>query len=626
VEVDSMRFIFYAVCLLFVFASSLKAVPIDNHAATQPSPNVQMEKLQILEPTQGRARIIKAGDSFYFMFRVEKLDMPRIEASLVNSICPGERITLSAEGSTPTAIQGNHWVLMLKVPETTKPGVYDLMIDLGVGYQKVANAVKVIDQYKKKFRFVHLSNMNIGDPTSPDFDYRLVEEINLLNPEFIIATGDFIENAGVEHNSESWRLVKKYLSRFNAPSYILCGDQDDPISFPSLINPSLVGTLDYGMLHFFFMMDSSYHPVEQDTAQIKSMITDLTNSKNGQTTFLVGNRDNLGVIDGLTTMGQNPADLFAQGKVRYLLFGGSTDWDFKEYAEKLSSVKVPDLAYVRTAQSSTCMKNGGSGVSQYRVFDVDGDQIRYIYPDEQASATLQHSVPVGRMKILYQGPNDGSQKMQMATVVNALNQSFDNCRLIFRIAGTDPGSVKIANGKIERVIPTGKNELVVSVLVDVPEKGATQVMVTSDPAAMGPYEALPVKISLNTPKKLNFAAAETGPGLNFFASEDKLELTLANTSDRTISVVPQVTLGGQELIIARESLPQSTPPANGDNSSSPTSISNMINLAAGQTVTLLIQPAARYVYPGSHSIVVYLLNDPLRRAKAFGVNVAVANQ
>jgi hypothetical protein len=600
------------------------AFSAENTTATQPTVRAQMEKLQVLEPTQGRARIAKPGESFYFMFRVEKLDVPRIEASLVNTLSEGEQVKLAAEG-TPTAIQGNHWVLMLKVPAEAKPGVYDLMIDFGIGYQKISNAIKIIDEYKKKFRFVHLSNMNIGDPTSPDFDYRLVEEINLLNPEFIIATGDFIENAGLRHDAQSWRLVKNFLGRFHAPTYILCGDQDDPISFPSQINPSLVGTLDYGPMHFFFMMDSSYHPIEQDVSQLKAMITDLTNLKNTQTTFLVGNRDSLGVLDGLSTLGQPPADIFSQGKVRYLLFGGSTDWDFKEYAEKLASLKTEDLAYIRTAQSSTCMKNGGSGVSRYRVFDVEGNQIRYIYPDEEAEQTAQHSVPAGRLKVLYQGPNDGSQNIQMVTMVNSLNQAFDDCRIVFHIAGTDAKSVRIANARIDRIIPAGKNELVVSALVDLPEKGAAQVVVTSDPSGIAPYEPIPVKISLRSPEKLVFTPGVTSTGLSFFAAADKLELTLTNTSEKAVNIAPQVTLAGQELIISRESLAQTTQPTNGEDAASPASINNMMSLAAGQSIKLLIQPAVRFIYPGNHQIVVYALNDSLKRAQTFAVNVAVEN-
>ena len=609
---------------LFILGGMTGVVRAQESTSTQPVTGVPMEKLQVLEPTQGRARIVNAGNSFYFMFRVEKLDVPRIDVSLVNTFCETERVKLSAQG-TPTAIQGNHWVLMLNVPKSAKPGVYNLIIDFGVGYQKIANAIKIIDQYKNKFRFVHLSNMNIGDPTAPDFDYRLVEEINLLNPEFIIATGDFIENAGLRHDAQSWKRVKDFLSRFHAPSYILCGDQDDPISFTSQINPSLVGTLNYGSLHFFFMMDSSYHPIEQDTSQLKAMITDLTNLKNTQTTFLVGNRDSLGVFEGLAALGQNPGDIFTQGKVRYLLFGGSTDWDFKEYAQKLASLELTDLAYIRTAQSSTCMKNGGSGISRYRVFDVDNDHIRYIYPDEQANHTAQHSVPAGRLKVLDQGPNDGSQNIESAMVVNTLNQSFDACRILLQLAGSDPESVCVANGQIERVIPAGQNKLLVSAIVDVPEKGSTQIVATSNPDAMARYEAIPVKMELRSPEKLIFTPGLTSTGLEFFSTTDKLELTLTNTSQQNIALALQVTLAGQELIIPRELFSPSTQPENTDQNEDADASSNMIHLATGQSLTIPIQPAVRFIYPGNHSIVIYTLNDPLRRAKTFPVNIVVKN-
>ena len=148
------RSYFYALIglVLSLTASGLRGAEKVSAKAT---PNVRMEKLTILEPTQGRARIIKPAESFYFMFRLDKLDVPKIEVSLVNSLCEEERIRLVAV-SPPVAMQVNHWVMLLKAPELTKPGVYDLWIDLGVGYQRVPRAIKVVDGFKPRFRFIHL--------------------------------------------------------------------------------------------------------------------------------------------------------------------------------------------------------------------------------------------------------------------------------------------------------------------------------------------------------------------------------------------------------------------------------------------------------------------------------------
>jgi len=552
------------------------------------------------------------------MFRVEKLDVPKIEVSLVNSLCPDERVPLVAV-APPVAMQVNHWVMLLKAPELTKPGVYDLMIDLGIGYQRVPRAIKVVDEFKKRFRFVHLSNMNIGDPTAPDFDPILIDEINLLNPEFIIATGDYIEGAGSRADSASWTRIKKYFSRFNAPCFLLCGDQDDILGYPIHITPSQVGTFNYGSYHFFFMLDTSFHPIEQDPIQLRALVNDLKNLPQTTMTFLVGNRDNLGVLDGLKSIGKDPAAVLEEGKVRFLVFGGSTDWDFNEYAEKLASAKLNNVGYVRTGQSSTSMKNGGQGVSQYRVFEINEGDVKYIYPAERGKVSSQFSVPAGHLRLFNHGPNNGTQPTERITILNTLNQSFADCRVAFRIAGTNPESVKVANGKLEQVFPCGNNQLLVLATVGVPEKSALQVLATTDAKTDARYQRPPVQVDLNSSGKISFKPAQTVSGLKFLIADETLELSLTNTSDQPMKVKPQANLNGQMLII------QDPSRSNAKESAEETAAEDEgFDLDAKKTIKLTIKPALRSIKPGKHLVQVYLLNDPLQRLTVFPIQVDVA--
>ncbi len=605
--------LFYVVALA---APNVFAAP-QTQPATQPTPNNHIEKLIIMEPTQGRPRIIKPVESFYFMFRVDKLDVPKIEVSLVNSLCEQQRINLVAV-APPVAMQVNHWVMLLKAPELTEPGVYDLFIDLGIGYQRVPRAIRVVHDFKKRFRFVHLSNMNIGDPTAPDFDSLLVDEINLLNPEFIIATGDYIEGADRKADSESWKRIKTFFAKFNSPCYLLCGDQDDILGYPIHITPNQVSTLDYGVYHFFFMMDASSHPTERDTNQLRALITDLSTDRKTSATFLVGNRDNLGVLDGLKAMGKDPAAIFEQGKVRYLLFGGSTDWDFQEYTAKMAAAKLNNVSYIRTGQSSTSMKNGGKGFSQYRVFDINDLDVKYVYPQEREATGAQFSVPTGHLRIFQQGPNDGSQSSEHITVLNSLNQSFPDCRVVFRLAGSDPQSVKVANGKIERVFPAGENQLLVLATIGLPEKSAVQVLATTDPAIEAKHQRIPVQIDLNAPPKIKFKHAQTATGLKFLIADETFDLALTNTSSQPINVEPQVNLDGQSLII------QAAGQQNSETKSAPEE--NGFQIAPDKTVKLTVKPALRFIKPGRHLIQVYCLNDPLQRLTVFPIQIEVAGE
>ncbi|MFA5866208.1 MAG: hypothetical protein WC975_16165 [Phycisphaerae bacterium] len=611
-----MRIRCFALAVFLLLAACLSLHATETQPA-KTTPDIQIEKLTILEPTQGRAKIIKPAESFYFMFRADKLDVPKIEVSLVNALCEQEKIQLVAV-APPVAMQVNHWVMLLKAPELTPNGVYDLVIDLGIGYQRVPRAIKVVDKFKKQFRFVHLSNMNIGDPTAPDFDGRLINEINLLDPEFIIATGDFTENTQPKNGPQNWQAVKKFLGRFNAPCYILCGDQDDPASFSPQIAPGFVGAFDYGPYHFFFLMDTSFHPIEQDQLQIKALVNDLAN-RQSLMTFLVANRDDLGLLDGLKSIGKDPAEVFNNGKVRYLLFGGSTDWDYKEYADKLSAAKLNNVAYIRTGQSSTCMKNGGPGFSRYRVFDVSESEVKYIYPDDQAATRSQSSIPTGSIRFFNLGPNDGTRKTERLTLLNTLNQSFPDCRVVFRLAGSDPKSVKIANARINQILVINAHQLMVLANVALPEKSSVQILATTDPAVEAQFQKLPVQVKISSSTKINFKPVETPTGLKFLAAGETVELTLLNTSNQGLKVNPQVTLDGQALIIQNPSLTQTKQVTAGVSEDG-------VDLPPGKAIKLSIKPVLRFIKSGKRLIEVYFLNDPLQRLTVFPVQVTVAGE
>ena len=589
----------------------------------KPTPNIMLNKLTILEPTQGRPRIIKPDESFYFMFRVEKFNMTKVNVMLSNSLCPSEKLQL-IEVSPPVAMQMHHWVMLLKAPTLTKPGVYDLLIDLGIGYQRVPRAVKIVNNFKTKFRFVHLSNMNIGEPTAPEFDNTLVDEINLLNPEFIIATGDFIANARTGSGHKSWTRIKHFLAKFQAPCYILCGDCDNESSFATEINPSLTGTINYGPYHFFLMMDTSFHPIEQDKLQIKALLEDLKMSKSSLMTFLVGNRDQLGILKGLRSLGKNPADVLKEGHLRVLLCSGSTDWDFSEYAERLRKADLANVAYVRTGQSSTCMKNGGDGISRYRVFEVNQTKLDYIYNENGGKPARQYSIPTGKLKIFNHGANDGSSATEQISVVNALNQSFANCRLIFHIRGTNPNSVVVHNARLVRALQISPDELTVITNVDIPEKSAVRVLATSDPLSAKKYRKIPVVFKLSGPKNITFKPARTPTGLKYLASKQVLELAVKNPTDMKVNISLQASLEGQALILGRPILSETPLPTSTIVKSGDTSGQN-IELLPGKTVRMTITPAVRNISQGKHYIQIYSLNDPLKRLTVFPVDVVIGN-
>ena len=100
-------------------------------------------------------------------------------------------------------------------------------------------------------------------------------------------------------------------------------------------------------------------------------------------------------------------------KVKMYIAGGSTDWDYKEFAEKLKG--LDGFHFIRTHESSTCMRDRATGFSHYRVIEVDGEKLSYTYAADDAAENLQHSIPTGRLRAYYDAPNDGTSEIGRAS-------------------------------------------------------------------------------------------------------------------------------------------------------------------------------------------------------------------
>lgn len=561
----------------------------------------QKDILEVIEPTQGRPTILQPDENFHFMFWTRQEQIGEVTASLTHSLCPTEVVKLTTPVK-PYCMQKTYWVMVLHVPTLAKPGVYDLRIDMGRYYQIIPRAVRIIDDFGKRFRFVQLSNMNIGDPTAPDFDHRLVDEINLLNPEFILATGDFIEPAANLAPDEQWRRIKNFLSKFHSPVYILCGDLEDPTVFQKQVDPSPAGAIDFGAHHFVLMLDTTRFPLDHNASTIEAVLENLKSAKSFKSNILVGHNENLRIIDGFKSVGVDPAETLKALHVRMMICGGGTDWDGLEHAEKVAVLKSAGVEYVRTGQSSTSMKNGGTGESRYRVFEASEDSISYVYPEP--GSTNQDSIPVGRVRIFNAGPNDGTQPVERISILNTLNQAFPNCQVVFRVKATDPSAIKVANCRLEQVL-RGDGFVTVIASVDLPDKCAVQVAAAADEAGLAGFGKVPVEFSIEGDKNIALTMRKTADGLTYCDSPKPLTLHVRNVSTTVQDVRLQACLEGQSLVIAPGTTSQPADAA--------TTAIQSVRVEPSQSATLTVWPVMRSVTPGPHYLAIYTLNDPLQR-------------
>jgi len=556
-----------------------------------------------LEPAQARPAIIQPGSSFYFVTRLPEGLGKQMFLSLMHAQAPQLRFTL--QSTTPLSLAGDQTQgsLVLRCPEEVPDGLYDLLLHGESTSYRVPRCVYVVRKPRSRFRIVHLSDMNIDDPSAPQFDDRIVEEVNVLAPEFILATGDFTDWSQTLNDPGGWDRTLAYLARFDAPVYVVCGDHDHNESYGRDVVNGAIGSIDYGEYHGLLLWDNAQHPL--DTDQVKWIMEDLRNHRAGPFNFLVVHSDELALLDrlaGRTDLKQ----LVAETKLRMIVTGGHSDWDYLEFAEKLK--ELPDLHYVRTHQSSTCLRDRATGVSHYRVIEVEGEKISYVYPEDNppGARRAQHSVPAGRIRVFYDRANDGSDTAVTATVQNALNQAFPDGRLWLRVAKATADRSRqpsVAGGTLLQCLDAGDFWLC-RVGVDLPDKGGVRVRAATEGQLAA---APPVRLSLEGERNLRFTQQATPAGLVYFACTSPLALSLTNTGQESLVCRPIARLNGNQLsfdLTGDAKWPVELPP--------------------GQTATLNLRLTLGRVSAGPHLLQVFFLDDPLKRLTTFPVELAIA--
>jgi hypothetical protein len=307
-----------------------------------------------------------------------------------------------------------------------------------------------------------------------------------------------------------------------------------------------------------------------------------------------------------------------------IICGGHVDWDRGEFADKLAGFE--GLAYIRTHQSSTCMRDKATGVSHYRVVEVDGDRVDYVYPDDLARSPAQHSVPAGRLRVFYnvldeagaiagRAANDGSEHRILVTVQNGLNQPFEDCRLWLRLTKPAPspaapdggvgqargGQMAVGGAALVRVLDGG-DHLVAELAVDLPDKGAVRVMAVTKGTVPSP---VPVSVSLLGPQELTFQERQARFGVVYYTSDDSLSIELTNRSSEPVTLWPVVRLNGTQIEVDSQKVGRRWP----------------VVVPAQQAIVLPLKLTLGQLSEGPHLLQVYFLDDPLARLATFPVTL-----
>jgi 3',5'-cyclic AMP phosphodiesterase CpdA len=147
----------------------------------------------------------------------------------------------------------------VQIPDQVPEKLYDLEVSFTGNGKRITDnqphSIKVVDQFKKDFTFLHLTDIhvgsprNLGDPSDPTgtdpalaaeagiwnpdpnkrwlYLQKTIKEVNLKNPDFVVLTGDLMfGQMNPQEYIYEYEEVYKVLQQLNVPVYLVPGNHD----------------------------------------------------------------------------------------------------------------------------------------------------------------------------------------------------------------------------------------------------------------------------------------------------------------------------------------------------------------------------------------------------------------
>ncbi len=409
------------------------------------------------------------------------------------------------------------WTLSTTVPTVPLYELFNLRVTADGGLDDTTrHAVRVLDGFKDDFYFIHITDTHLPEhkfsedgaspaDSSETVDLRaVIQDINLINPEFVLITGDYVNEGELEDYLE-WRCytrAQRQLYEFLTPTYLVSGNHDiggwnatpPPagtarrdwwrfFGWPRLDNPPPGApqytqnySFDYGPVHFvgleaynnYDMWRSEIYGSDSFPAfQLDWLNQDLATASGSLAQVLFYHNDFQDQID-LGTLGVEMAL-----------------WGHVHGDRGSEQVQPYDLA-----TNNVC-----DGARSYRLIRVSGGVLQPV-PTLSAGSTGQN------LRVEYTPANAGLSGTVTARITNNQTERFEHGKLRFVMPAAD-GYYVATGGQIVQIDQSGDFDIC-HVAVDIPASGSQTVTVSpgvGDAPGAGPLADL--RLDQNIPNPFN---------------------------------------------------------------------------------------------------------------------------
>jgi len=387
----------------------------------------------------------------------------------------------SAMYDSPT----KRWFLKAPIPIDCPMDLYDLGVTAdGVAPDTTLNSVKVVDSFKESFYFLHVTDSHV-----PERDLRdnipafreILREAAIINPEFIVHTGDLMDCSAKDQTELSQIL----LSETDVPVFVTPGNHDqgygsknwwkyfgwgylDPQSPDNFGYYTPDYSFDYGDCHFT-LPAALEHSAGFDTLQMDWINADLTAAGNAALKVMAYHCD---FEDQLP-------EVFSTHGVNLALWG-HTGFSTVQYIGNTLSIST------QNSYDVPCHPGG----------------IRLIRIENNAVASYPLLSNSQDITLRYSNPNDGTCSSNTAIITNTHNRAFENGLVKFLVP--DRGSAdSVTGGEVFQVVDAG-SYLVYFVRVNIPAFACKLVYID-------PFEYESVVEKLPAPSQIALSGSQPNP-------------------------------------------------------------------------------------------------------------------
>jgi hypothetical protein len=384
------------------------------------------------------------------------------------------------------------WNVYAVLPDDVTCALYDLAVSVsGAGDDETRHAVCVIPHFKDDYYFIHITDTHLPThlyyyqsgaltDSSEMLDLRqVIADINVINPEFVLITGDLVNEGELENylNARYYSRAQQILTEFEVPIFLTAGNHD--IGGWSSTPPP-AGTARRDWWRFFgwkrlaapppgapwYTQNYSfdYGPVHYVGLEAYDNYDRWLYGTYGRTSFTSGQLEWLA------------ADLAASRSSAQVLF---YHYDFdRQISLNALGVDMALWGHIHRDQGNLSSRpwnlstnNLCDGERSYRLVRVSGANL-------QPRPTLSAGYDGNRLLVEYEPANNGTHYTVTASVANNHNERFEHGLLRFQMPAVCE-SLVVTGGELVRIEDLGASATY-CVSVDILPLGMQQVTLELD--------------------------------------------------------------------------------------------------------------------------------------------------